>query len=127
MDFREIQTEGANLVKGYAPGELHINEDRYTEPLVVMPEGLWQDWLPARSGELEAHHLEPLLQSSVEVLLIGTGDRLEFPDPVVTAPLINGGIGVETMDTPAACRTYNILMSEARVVAAILFLTEEQG
>jgi len=127
MDFREVQNEGANQIKGYGPGELRINDDRYTEPLVVMPESLWQGWLPIRAGELETAHLEPLVEETIEVLLIGTGDRLVFPEPALTAPLINQGIGVEAMDTPAACRTFNILMSEDRKVAAALFLTEEAG
>jgi len=127
MDFREVHSEGANQVKGYAPGELRINDDRYTEPLLVMPDSLWQGWLPDRSGDLETAHLEPLVEETIEVLLIGTGDRLVFPEPVLTAPLINRGIGVEAMDTPAACRTFNILMSEDRKVAAALFLTEDSG
>ncbi|HKL77440.1 MAG TPA: Mth938-like domain-containing protein [Gammaproteobacteria bacterium] len=124
MDFREIQTEGANLVKGYGPGELRINDEPYSEPLVLLPESLWQGWLPARSAELSADHLEPLLAAGIEVLLIGTGDHLVFPDPAITAPLVNNGVGVETMDTAAACRTFNILMSEDRHVAAALFLPE---
>ncbi|MFA9461631.1 Mth938-like domain-containing protein [Thiohalorhabdus methylotrophus] len=127
MDFREIQTEGSYLIRGYAPGELRINEERFNESLMLFRESMWSGWLPERSGDLEAWHLEPLVDSGVEVLLIGTGDRLQFPEPRVTAPLVNNRIGVETMDTPAACRTYNLLMSEDRVVAAALFLTERAG
>jgi uncharacterized protein len=127
MDFREMQADEGNLVKGYGPGEVRINEERFTDSVVVFKHGLWQDWLPTRYSELAAHHLEPLAAEGIEVLLLGTGDRLQFPDPAITGALINQGVGVEAMDTPAACRTYNILMSEDRIVAAALFLTEEAG
>jgi len=127
MDFREMQADEGNLVRGYAPGELRINEDRYSESLVVFKTGLWQGWLPKRYADLEARHLEPLVGEGVEVLLLGTGDHLQFPDPAITGQLINQGMGVEAMDTAAACRTYNILMSEDRIVAAALFLPEEIG
>lgn len=127
MDFREMQADEGNLVRGYAPGELRINEERYRESVVVFKTGVWQGWLPQRYADLEARHLEPLADEGVEVLLLGTGDRLQFPDPAITSPLINSGVGVEAMDTAAACRTYNILMSEDRIVAAALFLPEEIG
>jgi uncharacterized protein len=58
----------------------------------------------------------------IEILLLGTGDRLRFPHPSLTAPLRAAGIGVEVMDTGAACRTYNILLAEDRRVGAALML-----
>jgi uncharacterized protein len=58
----------------------------------------------------------------VDIVLIGTGERLDFPQPSVLRPLIEAGIGFEVMDTPAACRTYNILMGEERKVAAALIV-----
>ncbi len=127
MDFREMATDGGYLVRGYGPGEIRVNEDRFVEPLVLFKETFWQGWLPTRPGELEAGHLQPLADSGMEVVLLGTGDHMDFPDPVVTAPLIDAGVGCETMDTPAACRTYNLLMGEDRVVAAVLFPTQERG
>jgi len=127
MDFREMATDGGNLIRGYGPGEIRVNEDRFVEPLVLFKETFWQGWLPTRAGELEARHLQPLADSGMEVVLLGTGDRLEFPDPRITAPLIDAGVGCETMDTPAACRTYNLLMGEDRMVAAVLFPPEERG
>jgi len=54
--------------------------------------------------------------------LIGTGARFQFPEPALLAPLQKAGIGVEVMDTQAACRTYNILLGEGRSVAAALIL-----
>lgn len=127
MDFREMPADGGNLVRGYGPGEIRINEDRYADSLVLFRETVWEGWLPPRPGDLEAWHVAPLAQGSVEVVLLGTGDRQVFPDPRVTAPLVNGGVGIETMDTPAACRTYNLLMGEERIVAAVLFPTEQRG
>ena len=57
-----------------------------------------------------------------ELVVFGSGARLRFPSPALLRPLIDAGIGVETMDTAAACRTYNVLLAEGRsVVAALLF------
>ncbi|MDE0097295.1 MAG: MTH938/NDUFAF3 family protein, partial [Gammaproteobacteria bacterium] len=67
-------------------------------------------------------HLRGLLELNLEVVLIGTGRFLEFPPPRVYRFVMDRGIGVEIMDTPAACRTYNILAGDGRKVAAALIL-----
>ena len=59
--------------------------------------------------------------------IIGTGSTFTFPEPQLLAPLRNAGIGVEVMDTPAACRTYNILLGEGRNVVAALIVTPAQA
>ena len=59
-----------------------------------------------------------------EVVLLGTGARLRFPPAAVLAPLTRAGIGVEVMDTAAACRTYNILAGDGRRVVAALLMIE---
>jgi uncharacterized protein len=74
---------------------------------------------------LEAAHFEAILEFMPEIVLLGTGGTLRFPHPRLTEALIRAQIGVEVMDTPAACRTYNILASEGRKVAAALLLSPE--
>ena len=121
MDFREVRNDNANIIQGHAPGAIHVNDQCHTEAVVVLRDGVWTGWLPAESTELTRHHLEPLLAEELAVVLLGTGDGLAFPDPALTAPLFERGIGVEVMATPAACRTFNLLMGEERPAAAILF------
>ncbi len=64
----------------------------------------------------------PLAELKPEVVLLGTGTRLRFPHPRLTRALTDAGIGVEVMDTPAACRTFNILAAEGRKVLAAVIL-----
>ena len=124
MDFREIDTGPDNVVRGYGPGEVRINDETHAGPVVVFRQAVWTEQLPVELADLEAAHLAPLAEEGLEVVLIGTGARARFPDPAVTAPLYEQGIGVEAMDTGAACRTFNLLVSEQRAVAALLLPIE---
>lgn len=110
-----------NIIRAYAAGEVTINEEIIRLSVIVTPERIIRDWLPQTFGELEAAHIARLDELQPEIIVIGTGARLQFPRPELTAGFLARGIGVEVMDTKAACRTYNILLSEGRrVVAALL-------
>jgi uncharacterized protein len=121
LKFHLQQSAGKNAVTGYGEGYVAINGERYSQSLIVGPERLITDW-PARSVEaLGADHLAAIVEMAPEIVLLGTGSRFQFPEPAILAPLHRAGIGVEVMDTPAACRTYNILMGEGRnVIAAVI-------
>jgi len=121
MRFAQDQSEG-NTISAYAPGEITINEEVIRTSVIVTPARIITDWLPARFEELDATHLARLEELTPEVIVIGTGNTLRFPDPRYTAGFLTQGIGVEVMDTNAACRTYNILLSEDRNVVAVLML-----
>lgn len=86
--------------------------------LIISPRHLIRDWPPAKVDSLLAEHLDALLELQPELVLLGAGPRLQFPEAGILAPLHNRQIGVEIMDTAAACRTYNILMTEGRFVVA---------
>ena len=74
----------------------------------------------------EPDHMAAIAELKPEIVLIGTGAKLTFPDRALLAPLYKAGIGVEIMDTPAACRTYNILLGEGRgVLAAVIVEPKE--
>ncbi len=92
------------------------------EPVVVTPERLITGWMNGDIMDLRADHLEALCAVEMEVLILGTGPRQVFPHPRHLAPLMERGIGVEVMDTAAACRTYNFLISDGRRAAAALLL-----
>lgn len=111
-----------NLIRRADPGRLTINETVYTASLVLSPRSLLEAWPPAHIDSLEAAHIKPILALEPELVLLGTGNTLVFPDTAVLRELIAAGIGYEIMDTAAACRTYNILMSEGRGVVAGLII-----
>jgi uncharacterized protein len=118
---REIAA-ALNTFTAYGPGYVVVNDKRIERSVVVLPERIIPDW-PATSFEaLTAEHLAALAGLGSEILLLGTGARLRFPSREVLRPLRDAGIGVEVMDVPAACRTYNILMAEERRIAAALLL-----
>jgi uncharacterized protein len=111
------------LIKSYQPGCVVINEQHYTTSLILSPERVISDWPPRILSELTAQHLEALVELQPELVILGTGLKLEFPTAEVLDPLLARSIGFEVMDTGAACRGYNILMAEGRrVVAGLLMI-----
>ncbi len=116
---------GQNLIRAYTPGCITINDENYTRSLVVTPQQVIRDWPPASFAELQAEHFKMIADLRPEVVILGTGARLQFPTPRLTRALVEAKIGLEVMDTGAACRTYNILMSDSRRVAAALLMIEE--
>jgi uncharacterized protein len=122
LKFHLEQSAGKNAFTGYGEGYVDVNGERHEASLVVAAERLVTDW-PARSvATLAADHLAAIVELAPDIVLLGTGARFEFPEPARLAPLYKAGIGVEVMDTPAACRTYNILMGEGRNVVAALIV-----
>ena len=89
--------------------------------LIISPTQLIRNWPPQSFADLKAIHFEQISELEPEIVLFGSGDILRWPEPALLAPLIDDGIGIEIMDTGAACRTYNILMADGRnFVAALL-------
>jgi uncharacterized protein len=111
-----------NTFTGYGEGYVMINGERVEKSVVVLPERILADWPAASFADLRAEHFEALTGLGREIVLLGTGAKLRFPRPEVVAPLLRAGVGVEVMDLQAACRTYNILMTEGRKVAAALLI-----
>jgi uncharacterized protein len=109
-----------NTVTAYGPGFIEINKVRHTSAVVLTPARV--DPWPVTSFEALAEgDFERLRALDPEVVLLGTGARQRFPHPRLSRALAEARIGLEAMNTSAACRTYNILMAEGRkVVAALL-------
>jgi uncharacterized protein len=110
-----------NAFTGYGEGYVLVNGARHDASLIVLAERILA-WPVSGFEALAAEHFAGLVALKPEVVLLGTGPRLRFPHASVTAALAAAGIGVEVMDTQAACRTYNILAAEERRVAAALVL-----
>ncbi|WP_101047752.1 Mth938-like domain-containing protein [Macromonas nakdongensis] len=108
-------------ITAHGPGWVAVNGQRHERSVVVSSQGRLSDWVCASAAELTAEHFARLAEDGPELVIYGSGARLRFPAPALLRPLIEKGIGVETMDTMAAARTYNILAGEGRrVVVALL-------
>ncbi|MEP6678396.1 MAG: Mth938-like domain-containing protein [Betaproteobacteria bacterium] len=117
-----LQAPDANIVTGTGPGWIRVGADEYRENVVLLPNGIVKGWAPAGLAALGASDFAALLAHKPEIVLLGTGAAQHFLHPRILAPLSEARVGVETMDTRAACRTFNILVAEGRRVAAALLI-----
>lgn len=120
MKLHSDQVESSNRITGYGPGYVVVNEVRIASSVVVTPTRMAEDWAPVDFADVSAACLRLLEEFDMEVALLGTGASQQFPRDDLVARFASRGIGLEIMDTAAACRTYNILMAEGRTVAAML-------
>jgi len=118
-----LSTSTGNVVTGFGPGWVRIGTIEYRENLVLTPETIATGWAAAGFDGLADGDFANLLAHKPEIVLFGSGPSIRFPHPRLTRVLTDACIGVEVMDTPAACRTFNILAAEARSVVAALLLT----
>ena len=122
MKLHAERIEGTNAIARHGPDGVLVNSVQHTCSVVVPWVGQVAAWPVTRFVALEACHFEALAEHAPELVIFGSGARLRFPPAHLLRPLIERRIGIETMDTAAACRTYNVLLSEGRtVVAALLF------
>ena len=119
MKFHADATPG-HAVSGYGDGWVTVNGQRFAHSLVIGHDQLMA-WDCPGFDALHQSHFARLAALDPELIIFGSGKRLQFPAPALLADLYARRIGVETMDTQAACRTYNFLLGEGRrVVAALL-------
>lgn len=111
------------LVRAYDERSITVDGQRYHRSLILMPQRIIPDWRPQLLAELVEQDLRQVLEMGPEMMLLGTGRRLQFPHPRLSALVQANAVGLEVMDTAAACRTYNILASEGRRVAAALLVS----
>lgn len=119
----QLETDGQQLtISACRPGVITVNQEEITTSLIITPDALIRDWPPLSHDELIPEHFSTVAEMEPVILIYGSGSRQRFPAPELLEPLINKGIGIEVMDTAAACRTYNVLVSEGRNVAAALII-----
>lgn len=109
-------------ITGYGPGWVGVGTEKITRSVVIGSRGERIDWPGERFEDLGAEHFQALAELGPEVVIFGSGQKIRFPQASWLKPLMGKGIGIETMDTAAACRTYNVLAQEGRHVAAALLL-----
>ncbi len=110
----------AQSISGYGPGWVAVGGEKITSGLILGSQGLRQPWDVSSFEQLTREHLLALAQIEAEVMLLGCGERTRFVPPAWQAPLFERRIGLECMDSFAACRTYNILAGEGRNVVLAL-------
>lgn len=122
MKFQPDTLPGANVITRHAPGEVWVGASRFGSSVLVPWQGEVQVWRPASVAELEPADFEALLASQPELVIFGSGPRQRFVSAALYRTLLERRIGFETMDTGAACRTYNVLVTEGRHVLAALIV-----
>jgi uncharacterized protein len=122
MKIERETAEGRNLFTGYGDGYVVVNDTRVGGNVIVSAEKIEPDWTEGGIATLTAERVARLLDWKPQIVLLGSGTKFGFPDPAALAPLYGARIGVEVMDTRAACRTYNILLAEGRNVIAALIV-----
>ena len=123
MKLYQDNNANTNVVTGYGDDHVMISRVRHDGNVLVSASRVVTDWAPHAAGDLgglQAEDLAVARELGAEILIVGTGRRQRFPQPQLLRPLIESRIGFEFMDFPAACRTYNLLSSEGRKVAAAL-------
>jgi uncharacterized protein len=109
------------VVRSFVAGELRVNDQAFTAPVIVTTDEIIADWSPPGIAEMSIADFQPALDRDPAIILFGTGSVQRFPATTLITDIMRAGIGFEVMDTAAACRTFNVLAGEQRrVVAALL-------
>jgi uncharacterized protein len=122
MRFTQDTHSARNLIRSYAPGEIKINAETFCHPVIVGPSSIAPGPAIGDAAELTIAHTAGILELAPELVLVGTGIRQVFPAAEFGAQFLRAGIGFEVMDTGAACRTFNVLVTEQRRVVALLLV-----
>ncbi len=122
MKFQPDVALGVNQITRHESQRLWVANTPFEHSLLVPWQGEVQRWDARAPAELSAAHFEQLLTLKPELVIFGSGVKLQFVSPALYRTLIERRVGIETMDTAAACRTYNVLASEGRCVVAALLL-----
>jgi uncharacterized protein len=117
----EPENRSALSIVSFSAGEIRLNDQVLTGPVILSSEKIVGEWAPPPFSELSIADFEQVLDQDPEVIIFGTGVKQRFPDGALATAILRQGIGFEVMDTAAACRTFNVLVSEYRkVIAALL-------
>jgi uncharacterized protein len=123
MELNLDTGEGRYQIRAYDKDFIQVNEQKIQHSLIVTPNQLIDPWPPRSLPELNAEHLQIILALKPSIVLLGAGEHLSFPDPALLNVFYQHKIGIEVMNNGAACRTYTVLMSEGRKVAAALLIS----
>jgi uncharacterized protein len=105
-------------------GSIRVGDEHLHGSFALTPDEIIRDWTACNIEKLSQDDFEPLIAAGPELILLGTGSKPVFPPRELVFSLARRGIGLETMDTAAACRTFNILVADGRKIAAVLILKD---
>lgn len=125
MKLTDETLAGINLVRAYAPGELRVGETVIRHSCLLRADRL-AAWRPRTLNEITLEDLDPIFELQPQIVVLGTGTRQRFPGAHLLGAMLARGIGCEVMTTAAACRTYDVLVSEDRPVVAALLLQDDE-
>lgn len=122
MKFQPDTLDGVNPITRHEAGCIWVGSTPFRHSILVPARGTVVPWNAISVADLTAAHFERIAEIRPEVVIFGSGARLRFAPPALMRSLFEARIGVETMDTAAACRTYNVLVSEGRVVLGAMLV-----
>ncbi|MBV8854544.1 MAG: Mth938-like domain-containing protein [Sinobacteraceae bacterium] len=122
MKFTLDTGSSPNLIRSYSPGSIRVAEQLIERSCLISAQTLITDWEPQTLDELQPAHLGAIFALQPELVVLGTGPQHRFAPVVIRAAFNTRGVGLESMDLGAACRTFNVLVQEERRVVAALFL-----
>ena len=111
-------------MRSVANGQFLIGDQIWSGPLALTSDGILEDWAAPPIENLSIDSLSTILRLGPELVIFGTGSRQLLPDRDLMFAMARSGVGLEVMDTPAAARTFNVLLGEGRSVAAVLYPTD---
>ncbi|MGE0384584.1 MAG: Mth938-like domain-containing protein [Gammaproteobacteria bacterium] len=127
MKFQLDAGTGRYGITGYGPEGVRVNDRVYRSSVIVMPDRLVVDWPPRSVPDLTRAHMDAIAALEPDVVLLGTGQTLKFPEPSLLVALQGNGVGIECMDTGAACRVFAVLAAEGRRVACAILSNRAPG
>ena len=122
MEFHREPADESRAILACAAGEIRLPGRRFTASVILTAGAVVEGWRPPPVERMTIGDFQPALDARPDVLLLGTGASQRLPPPALYAAFAERGIGLEVMDNAAACRTYNVLLSEFREVALALLL-----
>jgi uncharacterized protein len=122
MELNLDTDEGRYQIRAYGKDFIQVNEQKVMHSLIVTPNQLIDPWPPHSLADLNEEHLQIILGLKPNIVLLGSGENLAFPDAALLNVFYQQKIGIEVMNNGAVCRTYSVLMSEGRDVAAALLI-----
>jgi len=122
MQFTQHTPGGLNLIRRYGSDFVAVGDEEFRASCVIGANTLIRDWPPRDVASLKPEHLAPLFELQPEVVVLSTGAQQRFPSAALRAEFATRRIGIEVMEVGAACRTYNVLVSEERKVLAAVLL-----
>lgn len=117
-----LASRNQNLIRAYATGEVRVSDQTLHSNCLITPDQIVADWSAQSVDTLTSADLQPIFAFRPELVILGTGERQQFPAQAIRAAFLSREIGFEVMDLGAACRTFNIVLSEDRRVVAALLL-----